>query len=92
MSTPHFLDADPSLPLAIEGVEPIREKHITFLDIEPNTGGMVKLILSLPGLPIQAHKRIQVSVPIEHSDYFVPYLNFKSPENSVSFAFPSCLH
>lgn len=42
MSTPHFLDADPSLPLAIEGVEPIREKHITFLDIEPNTGGMVE--------------------------------------------------
>jgi len=74
MSTPHFLDADPSLHEAIEGVDPIREKHITFLDIEPNTG-----------LPIQAHKRIQVSVPIEHSDYFAPYKNFKSPDNSVIF-------
>ena len=26
-----------------------------------------------------------MSVPIEHSDYFVPYMNFKSPDNSVSF-------
>ena len=41
MSTPHFLDADPSLHEAIEGVRPIREKHITFLDIEPNTGGLL---------------------------------------------------
>ena len=28
-----------------------------------------------------------MSVPIEHSDYFVPYMNFKSPDNSVSFTF-----
>ena len=38
MSTPHFLDADESLPEAIDGVDPDPEKHITFLNIEPTTG------------------------------------------------------
>ena len=38
MSTPHFLDADESLWQAIDGVQPDREKHITFLNIEPTTG------------------------------------------------------
>ena len=42
-------------------------------------------MLSFPGFPIQTHFRFQMSLPIEHSDYFVPYLNFKSPDNSVSF-------
>ena len=35
-SKPHFLDCDPSLFSAIEGVSPAdREKHDTFVDIEP---------------------------------------------------------
>ena len=38
MSTPHFLDADKSLHEAFDGVQPIREKHITYLNIEPTTG------------------------------------------------------
>ena len=38
MSTPHFLDADESLWKAIDGVQPDREKHITYLNIEPTTG------------------------------------------------------
>ena len=38
MSTPHFLDAHEDLPKAIDGVQPDREKHITFLNIEPTTG------------------------------------------------------
>ena len=38
MSTPHFLDADPELSKAIDGVDPDPAKHITFLNIEPNTG------------------------------------------------------
>ena len=38
MSTPHFLDADDSLWKAFDGVQPDREKHITFLNIEPTTG------------------------------------------------------
>merc|ERR1712142_567662 len=59
MSTPHFLDADPSLHEAIDGLDPVREKHVTFLNLEPRTG-----------MPLQAHKRIQISVPVFPSTYF----------------------
>jgi len=70
MSTPHFLDADESLWKAIDGVQPEREKHITFLNIEPTTG-----------MSLQAHKRIQVSVPVTHSDYFKDLGELRDPEN-----------
>jgi len=59
MSTPHFLGGDPVLIQAVEGMEPDKEKHITYLNLEPTTG-----------LPIVAHKRIQVSVPLLQSEYF----------------------
>merc|ERR1712071_507107 len=62
MSTPHYLDSDPSLSAAFDGVSPDREKHITYLHIEPTTG-----------LPIEAHKRIQVSVPVDASLYFTDF-------------------
>jgi len=70
MSTPHFLDADESLWQAIDGVQPDREKHITFLNIEPTTG-----------MSLQAHKRIQVSVPVGHSEYFQDLQGLQDPEN-----------
>jgi len=70
MSTPHFLDADPSLHEAIDGVDPDREKHITFLNIEPTTG-----------MSLQAHKRIQVSVPVAKSEYFHDLQNLLDPDN-----------
>merc|ERR1719402_305580 len=70
MSTPHFLDAHESLPKAIDGVQPDREKHITFLNIEPTTG-----------MSLQAHKRIQVSVPVAHSEYFEDLQKLRDPEN-----------
>ena len=38
MSTPHFLDADPMLVAAIDGIDPVRESHMTFLNLEPRTG------------------------------------------------------
>merc|ERR1712037_63437 len=67
MSTPHFLDADESLWQTIDGVQPDRAKHITFLNIEPTTG-----------MSLQAHKRIQVSVPVGHSEYLQ---DLQDPEN-----------
>jgi len=72
MSTPHFLDADESLWKAIDGVQPDREKHITFLNIEPTTG-----------MSIQAHKRIQVSLPVRDSDYFKDLQNLAGPVNGT---------
>jgi len=53
MSTPHFLDGDPKLAEAIDGISPVREAHKTILNLEPHTG-----------MPLQAHKRIQISVPL----------------------------
>jgi len=59
MSTPHFLDGDPELAAAIDGINPVRELHETFLNLEP-----------LSGQPMQAHKRIQISVPVLPSPRF----------------------
>jgi len=53
-SAPHFLSADPSLRDAITGLNPNPELHTTFLNVEP-----------LSGMAFQAHKRIQVSFPLE---------------------------
>ena len=38
MSTPHYLDGDPKLAEAIDGIKPDREKHVTYLNLEPMTG------------------------------------------------------
>jgi len=72
MSTPHFLDAHEDLPKAIDGVQPDREKHITFLNIEPTTG-----------MSLQAHKRIQVSVPVAKSEYFEDLQKLRDPEDRI---------
>ena len=50
MSAPHFYNADSGLLKQIEGISPDQEQHDTYLDIEPITG-----------IPLRAHKRIQVS-------------------------------
>merc|ERR1711915_248592 len=59
ISTPHFLDGDESLHQAIDGINPVKEDHVTFLNLEPMTG-----------VPLQAHKRIQMNVPLIQSTYF----------------------
>ena len=91
MSTPHFLDADPSLHEAIDGVDPDREKHITFLNIEPTTGFLTNfqyyLLIFHLGMSLQAHKRIQVSVPVAKSEYFHDLQNLRDPEDRVCFFF-----
>jgi len=59
MSTPHFLDGDDRLWQAIDGLQPDRDLHVTYLNLEP-----------LSGMPMQAHKRIQISLPVSASDHF----------------------
>ena len=49
MTPPHFYQSHPSLLEAVEGLNPSKEAHDTFLDIEPTTGAA-----------FVAHKRIQV--------------------------------
>ncbi|XP_014253859.1 sensory neuron membrane protein 2-like [Cimex lectularius] len=50
-SPPHFLDADPSYLNYVEGLKPDREKHLTYVSIEP-----------LTGVPISGRKRIQMNM------------------------------
>lgn len=42
ISNPHFTDADPSLIGAISGMVPNVDTHRTYLDIEPQTGQLVR--------------------------------------------------
>ncbi|ODM91070.1 Scavenger receptor class B member 1 [Orchesella cincta] len=73
MSTPYFLDGDAGY-LADSGLpDPDREKHQTFLDIEPNSGVLLR-----------AHKRIQVNVLVDNK---VPGVNaYKNIQRE--FVFP----
>jgi len=66
MSTPHYLDADPDLVEAIDGINPIREDHVTYINIEPMTG-----------MALEVHKKIQISVPLVISSYFDIYSNLQ---------------
>ena len=92
MSTPHFLvsnvthitaenqlimqDGDLELAAAIDGIEPVRELHETFLNLEPLSGvekrtcDLITNKYYVSGQPMQAHKRIQISVPVLQSDRF----------------------
>ena len=49
MSTPHFLDGDERLWKAIDGLQPVRDLHVTYLNLEPlctlETGPSPKLWL-----------------------------------------------
>ena len=38
MSTPHFLDGDERLWQAIDGLDPVRDLHVTYLNLEPLSG------------------------------------------------------
>ena len=40
-SKPHFLDGDPLLLESVKGLNPVREKHDTVIDVEPITGANV---------------------------------------------------
>ena len=58
MSTPHFLNGDPSLADGVIGMNPSSEKHVTYLNFEPRSG-----------IPLEAHKRMQVNIPIRRNKW-----------------------
>lgn len=72
----HFIqDGDPELAAAIDGIAPVRELHETFLNLEPLSGEETLIVHAyhssfVSGQPMQAHKRIQISVPVLRSDRF----------------------
>ncbi|KAG1692631.1 Lysosome membrane protein 2 [Nymphon striatum] len=56
MSSPHFYQAAKEYQDAVVGLTPDKTKHETLLDVEPNTGAVLK-----------AAKRVQINVHIEPS-------------------------
>jgi len=58
ISLPHFLNADHEVQDAITGIKPNADLHATYLNIEPMTG-----------VALDAHKRIQVNVPLLKNSY-----------------------
>ena len=53
-STPHFYMGTNETINAVKGLNPNKEEHETYLDVEPNTG-----------VTFRAHKRIQISMPLK---------------------------
>ena len=70
----HFQDGDPELAEAIDGIAPVRDLHETFLNLEPLSGAETLIAHDhhsfISGQPMQAHKRIQISVPVLPSQNF----------------------
>uniref|UniRef100_A0A2P2I2A7 Lysosome membrane protein 2-like n=1 Tax=Hirondellea gigas TaxID=1518452 RepID=A0A2P2I2A7_9CRUS len=52
-STPHFYMGDEETVAAVDGLNPTKEYHETYIDLEPNTG-----------VSFAAMKRIQISMPL----------------------------
>ena len=59
VSSPHFLNGDPTLLKKVVGLHPDEEKHDTFVYIEPNTG-----------ILLRASKRLQFNIHVEPVDGF----------------------
>ncbi|NP_001279072.1 lysosome membrane protein 2-like [Callorhinchus milii] len=54
ISSPHFYNGDQKLVEDIDGLNPSKEAHQTFLDIEPKTG-----------IPVRIAKRLQLNIHVE---------------------------
>lgn len=76
LSPPHFYQSDKSLLKAVEGLNPEKSKHETYVDIEPITG-----------IVMRAAKRIQINVAVEPVKMFAPTnLNFSRVFLPVMYA------
>ncbi|TXT67618.1 MAG: hypothetical protein BAJALOKI1v1_40021 [Promethearchaeota archaeon] len=64
VSKPHFLDADPSVITSVEGVNPDRMMHETFIDVEP-----------ISGATMNARQRIQVNFNLTSDEFFTSDIN-----------------
>ncbi|XP_068948250.1 lysosome membrane protein 2 [Petaurus breviceps papuanus] len=67
LSSPHFYQADEKFISAVKGMNPKKEDHETFMDINP-----------LTGIILRGSKRLQVNVYVRHIDGFDETGNIKS--------------
>ncbi|XP_020629540.1 lysosome membrane protein 2-like [Orbicella faveolata] len=65
-SEPHFYQGDPSLVSNVGGLDPIKEEHGTFFDIEPHFG-----------LPLHLSLRLQLNVNIKPTKYILQMAGVK---------------
>ncbi|ODN04815.1 Lysosome membrane protein 2 [Orchesella cincta] len=61
VSWPHFYDGDEIYVQQSVGLEPNKDKHETFIVLEPNTGSLIK-----------ASKRFQINVELKPTKHFAP--------------------
>lgn len=64
ISMPHFLDADPYFLSRVSGLEPDRDKHEFYIDLEPRTGS-----------PVTLSARVQLNVAISKPPGLVRFRN-----------------
>lgn len=64
MSMPHFLDADPYFTSHVNGLEPDKNKHEFFVDLEPRTGS-----------PVSVSARVQINVALSRPPGLVRFRN-----------------
>ncbi|XP_072261661.1 lysosome membrane protein 2 [Pyxicephalus adspersus] len=67
LSSPHFYQADESVINSIVGLNPNREDHQTFLDVNP-----------LTGIVLKAAKRMQINIFIQQSPKFSATTNIQN--------------
>ena len=67
MSTPHFLDGDPTLVSAIDGINPDPELHQTYLHLEPLSG---RFIVTKLNFNFESFPRYANAGPQKNSDKY----------------------
>lgn len=64
LSMPHFLDADPYFRRHVDGLNPDRNKHDFYIDLEPRTGS-----------PVTLSARVQINVAISRPPGLIRFRN-----------------
>ncbi|XP_063927291.1 scavenger receptor class B member 1 [Zophobas morio] len=67
LSYPHFMEADPALIEHFEGLQPVKEKHSSYLKIQPRLG-----------VPIEAKVRLQLNLKVDQARHVTPVAKFPS--------------
>jgi len=75
MSTPHFYNGDVEEQNKYVGIEPNETLHVTYLDIQPTLG-----------VPVRAHKRIQLNLPLRQYAAFTSFYNLQELYHPVLWA------